>query len=397
MKDNIIYFNKDEHKKINTKRLIGLIILLLVILLLVITYILYATNEEIRSYMDTNILHKEITQSNLKYIEIQDYDKVNIFAYYNKIAILKDNNISLYGSSGKKETDLKVEINSPIADSAGRYFAIAEKDSSKMYMIKDNEIVWEKDLEGNISKVSTNAGGYTSVILTGTAYKSVIEIFDEKGNELFKYYLSNTIAIDTSISSDCKELAIAEVNTSGTLIQSNIEIISIEKAKTSPTEAVTFNYKAEQNSLVLSVKYQTGVRLVCMYDDSVHTIKDGVDTKIADITQKDSKITYYSIQLDSNIVETLEETTGILSTQTTVKTIDTSNQKEAEYKFEGVTKELYAYGNNIAVNLGSEVHFIGINGWLKKKYSSTQEIRKIVLADDIAGIVYRNKVEIVGL
>ena len=37
--DNVIYFDKNAHKTINKKRLIGLIILLLIILLIVITYI----------------------------------------------------------------------------------------------------------------------------------------------------------------------------------------------------------------------------------------------------------------------------------------------------------------------------------------------------------------------
>lgn len=395
--DNVIYFDKNAHKTINKKRLIGLIILLLIILLIVITYILYATNENIRGYIDKNILRKEITQSNLKSIEIKDYDKLNIFAYYNKIAILKDNTLSLYNQSAKKETDLKVEISTPITYSCGRYFIIGEKGSSKVYLMKENEIVWEKNLEGNISRVTVNEAGYTAAVLTGTANKSVIIVFDEKGTELFKYYLSKTIAIDLSISSDCKNLAFAEINTAGTLIQSNVKILSVEKTKTAPDEALIYTYNAEQNSLILSLKYSYGNKLVCMYDDSVQLIKDNTDSKIVDITQKENKITYYSIQLDNNVATVQEESAGLLSTQTTVKIINTSNQKQSEYKFEGVTRDLYTYGNNIALNLGSEIHFIRTNGWLVKKYTSSQEIRKIVLTDAIAGIVYRNKIEIVNL
>ena len=67
------------------------------------------------------------------------------------------------------------------------------------------------------------------------------------------------------------------------------------------------------------------------------------------------------------------------------------------YKFDGVVKELYCSNNKIALNLGSEVHFIDSNGWLIKKYSSAKEIRKIVITDDIAGIVYRDKIEIIKL
>lgn len=54
-------------------------------------------------------------------------------------------------------------------------------------------------------------------------------------------------------------------------------------------------------------------------------------------------------------------------------------------------------GNNIALNLGSRVDFINTNGWLVKKYISEKEIQDIVIAEKVAGIVYKDKVEIANL
>ena len=132
-----------------------------------------------------------------------------------------------------------------------------------------------------------------------------------------------------------------------------------------------------------------------MYDDSVHVIKNNEDTKVADINS--SGMTFYSIELNNHLVGTVESTSGLLDTQTSVQIINMDNQNQSTYNFNGVTKELYSYGNKIALNLGSEVHFIETNGWLIKKYTSSQEIRKIVITDEIAGIVYRDKIEIVNL
>lgn len=393
-KMNIIYFNKNEHRTFNKKRIAGLIILLLIIVMFIVGYILYATNEEFRNFMDINILRKEISENNLNSIVLEDYDKSNIYAYSNKIAVLKDNILSLYTSSGRKDGELQVQISTPMAYSNGRYFMIAQQDSSKAYLIRDNEIVWEKDLEGNISRVSVNSDGYSSIVLTGTAYKSVIVVFDNQGNELFKY-MSNTITVDSAISEDNQYLSFAEVNISGTFVQSNIKILSIEKAKTSPNEANVFTYNADSNSLILNIKYQNNNKLVCMYDDSVHVIKNNADTKVADLNN--SGMTFYSIELSNYLVGTVESTSGLLDTQTEVQIINMDNQKQNIYNFNGVTKELYSYGNKIALNLGSEVHFIDTNGWLIKKYTSSQEIRKIVITDDIAGIIYRDKIEIVNL
>ena len=392
--NNIIYFNKNEHRTFNKKRIAGLIILLVIIVIFIVGYILYATNEEFRTFMDMNVLRKEITENNLNSIVLEDYDKSNIYAYSNKIAVLKDNKLSLYTASGRQEGQLEVQISTPITYSNGRYFMIAQQDSSKAYLIRDNEIVWEKDLEGNISRVSVNSAGYSSIILTGTAYKTVIVVFDNQGNELFKY-MSSTITVDSAISEDNQYLSFAEVNISGTFVQYNIKTLSIEKAKTSPNEANVFTYNADSNSLILNIKYQNNNKLVCMYDDSVHVIKNNEDTKVADINS--SGMTFYSIELNNHLVGTVESTSGLLDTQTSVQIINMDNQIQSTYNFNGVTKELYSYGNKIALNLGSEVHFIETNGWLIKKYTSSQEIRKIVITDEIAGIVYRDKIEIVNL
>ena len=392
--NNIIYFNKNEHRTFNKKRIAGLIILLVIIVIFIVGYILYATNEEFRTFMDMNVLRKEITENNLNSIVLEDYDKSNIYAYSNKIAVLKDNKLSLYTASGRQEGQLEVQISTPITYSNGRYFMIAQQDSSKAYLIRDNEIVWEKDLEGNISRVSVNSAGYSSIILTGTAYKTVIVVFDNQGNELFKY-MSSTITVDSAISEDNQYLSFAEVNISGTFVQSNIKTLSIEKAKTSPNEANVFTYNADSNSLILNIKYQNNNKLICMYDDSVHVIKNNEDTKVADINS--SGMTFYSIELNNHLVGTVESTSGLLDTQTSVQIINMDNQNQSTYNFNGVTKELYSYGNKIALNLGSEVHFIETNGWLIKKYTSSQEIRKIVITDEIAGIVYRDKIEIVNL
>ncbi len=392
--NNIIYFNKNEHRTFNKKRIAGLIILLVIIVIFIVGYILYATNEEFRTFMDMSVLRKEITENNLNSIVLEDYDKSNTYAYSNKIAVLKDNILSLYTASGRQEGQLEVQISTPITYSNGRYFMIAQQDSSKAYLIRDNEIVWEKDLEGNISRVSVNSAGYSSIILTGTAYKTVIVVFDNQGNELFKY-MSSTITVDSAISEDNQYLSFAEVNISGTFVQSNIKTLSIEKAKTSPNEANVYTYNADSNSLILNIKYQNNNKLVCMYDDSVHVIKNNEDTKVADINS--SGMTFYSIELNNHLVGTVESTSGLLDTQTSVQIINMDNQNQSTYNFNGVTKELYSYGNKIALNLGSEVHFIETNGWLIKKYTSSQEIRKIVITDEIAGIVYRDKIEIVNL
>ena len=149
-KINLLYFNKNDTKTINKKRLTGMIILSVVVIAIIVIYAVYANNEGFRKFADEKILRKEINEY---------------------IAILKENTLETYNSTGKKESELKLEISKPIIASNGKYLLIAEQDAQKAYMISDNTIKWTKDLEGNISRVSINANGYTSIIVSGTAYK----------------------------------------------------------------------------------------------------------------------------------------------------------------------------------------------------------------------------------
>lgn len=273
-KDNVTYIN-DFNKKINKKKLIIAGILGAIILIWLICFIIYAFNAQFRMFCDIYIFRKEIEENNATQVKISDINVSNVFAFSNYIAVIKDNVMTKYNSAGNEESTLKIEITKPLIDTNGNYAAIAEKLGQKIYLVKNNEIVWENTLSGNISTVDVNENGYVSVILSGTSYKSVIILYDENGNELFKTYLSNTIAISSEISSDNKYLSFAEVNTSGTLIQSNIKIISIEKAKQTPSDAVIYTYKANENSLVTNIKYHKN-RLVCMYEDSIQEIDNNL-------------------------------------------------------------------------------------------------------------------------
>ncbi len=73
------------------------------------------------------------------------------------------------------------------------------------------------------------------------------------------------------------------------------------------------------------------------------------------------------------------------------------NKETKEYTVDAVVKEIYTYGNRIALNLGTEVEFINNEGRLIKRYLANQEITNVVISDNIAGIIYRDRIEIINL
>ncbi|MGN1269397.1 MAG: DUF5711 family protein [Clostridia bacterium] len=385
-----------QNKKINKKKIGVIIAISILAILLVVTIILYNGNKNFRNFMDKYIFRKNVTEENIPMIEI-DYDSnINIIPYNKYICILAENTLSQYNSSGKKEKEVKIEINNPIYDTENKYLVIGEKDNQKLYLISEDHIIWEKSIDGNLSRVTVNKNGYVCAIVTGTTHKSVIITYDEKGNELFKNYLSNTIAIDACISPDNSNLAYAEINYSGTAIQSNIKIMSIKEATKTDVEP-KYIYNALKNQLVLKIKYQNKDNLICMYDDSIYKINNGQSYEILSLNEEINKITFADIELNDYIFRTYEKSTGIFSADTVVELKNISNDKETVYTVEEVVKSVDCSNNIMAFNLGNEVDFVNTSGWLVKRYYSSQVIKNIVLGDGVAGIVYRDKIELINL
>lgn len=389
---------REKIKKINKKKLTVLIIISVLILTSIILFCVYMGNKTFRDFMDKYVLMKNVTENNLNSITLEEPENIQVYAYDKYISVFSQNKLVGYNSNGKKEYELSVEITNPIIDTNNRFLLIAEKEKQRIYLISGNNIVWQKDLEGNISRINVNKNGYVSVIITGTTYKSIIQTFDSQGNELFKTYLSNSIAMDSDISSDNKYMSFAEISTNGTTVQSRIKTVSIQKAKEkeASSDPIISNIASPTDSVALSIKYQDSNRLVCMYDDSIHILQNGADEELLKLKEDGQKVVFGDIKLNNFVVRILEKSV-LLSTQSTVEFVNVGSKKTNIYTIDSVVKEIYVNNNYIALNLGSEVYFVGTNGWLNKKYTSSQEVRKVVINNECAGIVYRDKIEIINL
>jgi len=389
---NIKSLKMPEQRK---KKLIigGTIVLLVTVIIVLIA--LYASNEQVRVFIDRNILRKEILENDVVKIELNSQENASIYAYKKYITVLSKNILTTYNSTGKKEYQHEIPISNPIYAANNRFLVIAEKKGSEIYVVSEANISWQAQVEGQIEKININKNGYVTVITSGTSYKTVVVTYSPQGKELFKTYLSNTIALKADISNDNKYLSIAEVNISGTLIQSNIKTISLEKAQSDPRNSVIHTYQAEPNELITDIKYQDRGKLVCMYDSGIHLMQNQKDESILGFL--DNKVVSATVNLEDYLMYTVEKTVNIFSTNTQVLFKNVNTEKENLYTVNSTIKSIESYGQNVALNTGSEVLFVNTTGWLQKKYISTQEISDIVLAENVAIIVYKDKIEIINL
>ena len=391
------YDNLKDEKKLNKKKLIIASVIIAIIMFVAIITSIYIANSSFRKFMDTYILAKNVKEESLPYIELDETQTTHAYAFDKYIVVLDKNKLSAYNAYTEAVAEFQVNISNPVFCSADNYLVIAEQNSKKAYLMRGTQMVWEKDVDGNISRITVNNSGYVSVIVGGTTYKSVIITYDNNGKELFKTYLSNTIATNLTISNDNKYLSFIEIDTSGALINCKIKTISINEARTSPTNSILYTYEIGLDILAIDLKYQNKDKLLCMCDNSIYLLSEGRSTKLVEFKNGISKISFSGINLDSDIYKIEEIIYGPLNQASNLEIIDTENNKVKLYTIDGIAKNVCSSENVVAANLGTEVYFVGKNGWLIKKYTSTQEVSKVIVTDQIAGIIYRDKIKFLKL
>ena len=375
---------EDEEKyqrELNIRKIVITSILAIFLIAIIVIFSLYIAEESFRKWVDVNVLRKDIASENVASIDL-NVDKNNqIFCYNKYICILNEKNLKLYNQSGENITDISVDINTALFSSNDKYLAIAEKNGQEFCVITDKSYSWRQKVDGEILQIYINKNGYVALVTTDTTYKSIITVYDQTGKQLMRNFLSTTRVIDVTISNDNKNVAFAEMDTSGTLIKSSVKIISIEKAQTKSDESIIYSKEAATSKMILKVQYQDKNDLVCVYDDGINIVKDGKETEVL---SKEDGITFMSGILNNNIAYIKEEQVGAFESTSKLSIVNPLNGQTSTYNFDEIAKEMYTNGNIIGVNIGTEMYFIGTNGMLIKKYTSNQEITNVMITKGLA-------------
>ena len=384
-----------NHKKEKVLKITILIIILLVFLALIGCIIVYYTNIEVRQWCDENFYKKEITEAKTKSIDLEGDDNTQVYAYEKYICVFRKKTLEFYNKVGTQVDKMELDINEAVFTTAGRYMAICEENGQKFYLICGKEKLFESEIEGNITQINVSRNGYVSIVISNTSYKSIVDVFDKTGREVFKTNLVSSRVADVCISQDSKYLAIAEVDLSGILIQSKIQVVSIELARTNPEEAILYKYEAPTDKLIMNVEYQEQNRLICMYNDGIEILQENTSTELVKFENR--QLTFMTIELNNGVALVEELSTGEYTVDTNVRILNSTTLKERQYITENVTKSIKTSDNKIAINFGTELHIIDKNGILLKKYISETEINDIVITDALVGIVYKDRIQIINL
>lgn len=384
--------NGRKHKVL---KVVILVVILLIIIALMVLISIYFVNVEFRNWCDENVLNKEILQEKTRYIELDGDENTQVYAYDKYICVFRKKTLEFYNKVGTKVEQIQLDINKAVFTSAGRYLAICEENGQKFYLICGRKKIYENEIEANINQIHVSRNGYISVVMSDTSYKSIIDVYNRSGKEIFKTNLVTARVADVSISQDSKYLAIAEVDLSGIIISSSIQVVSMELAQTNPKEAIIYKYEAPTDKLIMNVEYQEQNKLMCMYNDTIEVLQNKESNILLKL--ENPKLEFTTIELNNRIAMLEEVSTGEYTADTKVRIINPETLKEKEYISKDIAKAIETSENKIAINFGTQLHIISKNGILLKKYISDLEINEIVMAEGIIGIVYKDKIQIINL
>ena len=315
----------------------------------------YIVNDNIREFIDTKILKKEISDDSVKNIYTNS-SVIQTMTLAKNIVTLSSGELKVYDFEGNAKNTIKMKIGNPIYDVEDKYLGIADKNVTKIYLIEDDKLVWEKTLDVTVEKIEVNKNGYMAVVTKDSVYKSVVLVYSNKGELLLKSYVSNGYVIDIEISPDNKYLVI------NLKIKENLSIIWQYS-----DSVVNIGYNKEENKEIY---------------------------KLSNVYMADIENTRYSFVIKK------EEQDDIIKLKNTYVCIifNESGNEVAKYNIGDTTpKNVIAKLDSIAINLGTELVVINQNGWIKKKYNSTKEISRYDLSSYIIIIWYNDKIDIVGL
>ena len=317
---------------------------------------------------------------------------MNSYAFKDFIVYLNKNVLHFYNKSANELATLDLEISNPIFKSNSKYLCVAQKNGGKLYLIDGKNLLWQKDIEGKINNVFLNKNGYIAVSISDTTYKTICKVFDNNGNELFTSFLSKSYIMDCSISNDNRYVALAEINCSGITIQSNIKILSVDKALANSSDTIIFNYSAPVGDFITNIEYCDST-LVCLYDTHIDVIKDNSVQELTNFSN--SKVLFADI--NNKLVKIEKHADNLFNTTFELQIIDVNTLEQKTFCLDKEPKSIKVFGNVIAINFGTEALFINNYCWVKKNYTSLQEIQNIFLSNDVGAIVFKDKVEIISL
>lgn len=217
---------------------------------LIVVIILTITFPHILNAVFGNSIKEEIITVTTDVISEIDVDFTDgCFALYNSQGLKK------YNTKGEFETEHYKSAYAPIMHKSGNYTVLSDTSSSEFTVLKGNTIKYEAKTPQNIKSVTVNKKGYTTVISGETGYKSLVIVYDNKGEETYRWYSDESYAVSAKLADNSKVLAVASVMMDGNKLITVVEQYRLSKedvlSRVTIEDVIPYSLHFDGNRVVL--------------------------------------------------------------------------------------------------------------------------------------------------
>lgn len=155
--------------------------------------------------------------------------KSDYVSYKNGAVCAVNDGIYMVDTKGNKKWNVKTGLLSPFVNVCGDYIIAADTEGTSAAVIKNGSLVYNIKLSAPAYYSDVNKNGY-SIIVTGEAgYKSLVNVYNKKGENIYQWYSGEWNITDAVISDDNKHIAVSGIDISGNAVKTVVQIFDIRK------------------------------------------------------------------------------------------------------------------------------------------------------------------------
>ncbi|MDD4689520.1 MAG: DUF5711 family protein [Eubacteriales bacterium] len=177
-----------------------------------------------------NLMFMSNGDSTPKKIYTLDASKQNeMYAYNDNILIVNNDGAICINKKGEEVFEVSAKTSTPIVGIAGDYILIADRGGSEVYVIHDGDIVNNFSAENEIINCSINRRGRTVLVTNETSYRNVIAAYNSRGDEIYKWKISDFYVIDAVMSYDGSRIAATYITTKDEQLSGGVVMVHVRR------------------------------------------------------------------------------------------------------------------------------------------------------------------------
>jgi len=356
-------------KKIKRKRRILIFLLIVVVLvLLFVNFRGYISSSNVK-HMFSNaaaVVHGE----DISKIDFT-YDTGNQYGIYkNALVVASSDGIRLQHTASSENKFIQSTFSDVHIDVNEKHILAYDYRGHNFCVISGNEMVYSENMPGTIFGARlSSSGGYT-VLTEVTGYRSVINAYNEKNKNMYRYYVAKDWIIDAHLAPNNKRMAAIYVDTEGESLIGGVSFFDLSM------EEPVARYTVE-NHMPLEVEYKESNLVSVLFTGGISFFK--ADGELVGEYLFDNEIPYIA-DLSQSGYACAVIGSDIDGDDGKLVIVNNSGVLKGEYEIDTPIKKLLTTGSNVIMYTEDNRLLIAdLYGTLRRVIELDTNVRDVII------------------